>query len=48
MQENSLFLGRLRGPVKTAMIATTALTIALYLYLITQAVFSPSRWGCTR
>jgi len=45
MQANSLFLGRLRGPVKTAMTATIALTVALYLYLIAQAIFAAEPLG---
>jgi TRAP-type C4-dicarboxylate transport system permease small subunit len=39
MSDNSLFLGRLRGPVKTAMIGFIGLTLALYIYLIFQRLF---------
>lgn len=45
MQENSLFLGRFRGPVKTAMIATCGITAALYLLLIGQQFFLEDAYG---
>lgn len=45
MQEKSLFLGRLRGPVKTAMIVTCAITLALYVLLIGQQFLSEEPYG---
>ena len=38
MNANSLFLGRMRGPVKTAMIAFIGITLLLYVYLIFQRI----------
>lgn len=45
MQESSLFLGRFRAPVKTAMIATAALTLALYAYLVVLRILSEEAYG---
>jgi len=45
MQDNSLFLGRLRGPIKTAMIVTGAITLALYLVLVGQRLFTEDSYG---
>lgn len=45
MQTNSLFLGRLRGPVKTGMIVFCAITFALYLFLVGQRIFAAESYG---
>ncbi|SEW32527.1 TRAP-type mannitol/chloroaromatic compound transport system, small permease component [Cognatiyoonia koreensis] len=45
MQENSLFLGRLRGPVKIAMIVFCAITVALYVLLVGQRIFLEESYG---
>lgn len=45
MQENSLFLGRLRGPIKTAMIAFCGLTLVLYAYLVGLRIFTEESYG---
>ncbi len=39
MHENSLLLGRLRGPVKLLMILSIAFTLALYAYLVGLRIF---------
>jgi TRAP-type C4-dicarboxylate transport system permease small subunit len=38
MVQNSLWLGRMRGPVKTAMIGFVGLTILLYIYLVVMKI----------
>jgi len=45
MQSNSLWLGRLRGPVKTLMIVFVGLTLALYVYLILNKIFVADAYG---
>lgn len=45
MTNNSLFLGRLRGPIKTAMIVFIGLTIALYAYLVGMRIISEDSYG---
>lgn len=45
MQDNSLFLGQLRGPIKTGMIVCCLITFALYLLLIGQQIFTEDAYG---
>jgi TRAP-type C4-dicarboxylate transport system permease small subunit len=45
MQNNSLFLGRMRAPVKTGMIVLCSITFALYLVLISQQMFAAEPYG---
>lgn len=45
MQANSLFLGRLRGPVKTAMTIFIGLTVVLYAYLVVSRLISEDAYG---
>lgn len=45
MQDNSLFLGGLRKPVKTGMIVFCALTFALYLMLVGQRIMLDESYG---
>lgn len=45
MQVNSLWLGRMRGPVKAAMIVFVAITIALYLWLVAQHFVRDDAYG---
>ncbi|PUB18953.1 TRAP transporter small permease subunit [Yoonia sediminilitoris] len=45
MQGNSLFLGRLRGPIKSAMILFIGLTLVLYAYLVGQRILSEESYG---
>lgn len=45
MQNNSLFLGRLRAPVKLAMIVFCGITFALYLVLIGQQILLDDGYG---
>ncbi len=45
MSTNSLFLGRLRRPVKLGMILFIGTTLALYAYLIALRVFSEESYG---
>ena len=45
MHDNSLWLGRMRGPVKTAMMVFIGLTLALYVWLIAQHLFSDTAYG---
>lgn len=48
MQENSLWLGRMRAPVKTAMIGFVVLTVVIYALLIGQRLFWKTPTGCTK
>ncbi|KMK66714.1 TRAP transporter small permease subunit [Puniceibacterium sp. IMCC21224] len=45
MQTNSLWLGRMRGPIKMAMIGFIGLTVVIYLWLVAQAIFSAEPYG---
>jgi len=45
MQDNSLWLGRMRSPIKTAMIVFVGATIVLYAFLITQRIFAEDSYG---
>ena len=45
MQAKSLFLGQMRGPVKTAMIGFIGLSLVLYVILIAQSLFSDDAYG---
>lgn len=45
MQENSLWLGRMRAPVKTAMIGFVVLTVVIYALLIGQRLFLENAYG---
>jgi TRAP-type C4-dicarboxylate transport system permease small subunit len=45
MQDNSLFLGRYRQPVKTAMIVFCGVTLALYAYLVGLRIFTEDSLG---
>jgi TRAP-type C4-dicarboxylate transport system permease small subunit len=45
MHDNSLWLGRMRGPVKTTMMVFIGLTLALYVWLITQQFISDDAYG---
>lgn len=45
MQNKSLFLGRMRAPVKTGMIVFCAISFALYLFLISQRMFAAESYG---
>ena len=45
MTDNSLWLGRMRAPIKTAMIGFVGLTLLLYLWLITQQALSDEAYG---
>lgn len=45
MEDNSLFLKRYRGPVKTGMIIFCGLTFALYVYLIGARLFADESYG---
>jgi len=45
MQDNSLFLGRLRAPIKMGMILFVGLTIALYAYLVGLRIFTEDSYG---
>ena len=45
MQENSLWLGRMRTPIKTAMIVCVGLTVVLYALLIGQRLSLESSYG---
>ena len=45
MQDNSLFLGRMRGPIKKGMILFICVTIALYAYLVALRVFAEESYG---
>lgn len=44
-QQDSVWLGRARGPIKMAMIGFTGLTLALYLWMIAQALISDDAIG---
>lgn len=45
MQNNSLWLGRFRRPVKLAMIGFVGLTIALYAFLVVNKLFVADAYG---
>ncbi len=45
MQENSLYLGRFRGQVKTGMIIFAAITVALYVLLVGLRIFTEESYG---
>ena len=45
MHENSLWLGRMRAPVKTAMMVFIGLTLALYVWLIAQQFIHDDAYG---
>ena len=45
MQENSLWLGRMRAPIKTAMIGFVVLTVVIYALLIGQRLFLENAYG---
>jgi len=45
MQDNSLFLGQLRGPIKTGMIIFCSITFVLYLLLVGQRMFTEDSYG---
>ena len=45
MQDNSLFLGRLRGPIKMGMVLFIGVTIALYAYLVGLRILSEDSYG---
>jgi TRAP-type C4-dicarboxylate transport system permease small subunit len=44
MQAKSLFLGKMRGPVKSAMIGFIALSLVLYAVLIAQSLFTENAY----
>lgn len=45
MQENSLWLGRMRAPIKTAMVGFVGLTVVLYALLVGQRLFLEDSYG---
>ena len=45
MQERSLWLGRMRAPIKTAMIGFVGLTVVLYALLVGQRLFLGNAYG---
>ena len=45
MTDTSLWLGRMRAPVKMAMIVMIGLTLVLYAWLVVQAAVSPDAYG---
>ena len=45
MHENSLFLKGMRGPVKTAMIVLTGITVLLYAWLVIQQFVADTPYG---
>ncbi|MFZ3584192.1 TRAP transporter small permease subunit [Loktanella sp. DJP18] len=45
MTDNSLWLGRMRAPIKMAMVAFIVLTLVLYAWLIAQKIVSADAYG---